>query len=438
MTGVDHPNGERLDSWKAIAAYLGRDVGTVRRWERTRGLPVHRVPGGKGSSVFAYTFEIDAWLHTAPQETPAELSAPGVASPELEVDSAPPRAGTRWRWLAASAAIAALLLLGWRMQRPSASVGEVRVEIAPDGVTARGIDGRQLWQYRLAEDSRHFLSEVSERVQVIGGDDPTVYFTTSNRIRRADNTVEGGELTALTLRGRPRWTFAFDDTLTIGGKPYTSPWAITAFAVDDATRGRRVAVAAHHWTWGPSIVALLDDTGTRLGTYTNHGWVEQLQWLGMDRLAVGGFSQSKDGGLVALVDTSTLDGQSPEPDAKDQCESCGRSLPLRVVVMPRTELNLVTHSRFNRAILERTADGLIARTVEVPPAGQGVADVIYEFTPGLDLVAATFSQRYWEVHDQLFADKKLDHDRDTCPDKDGPPPIHMWSADSGWRLQPVR
>jgi hypothetical protein len=44
MTGVENGNGERLDSWKAIAAYLGRDVGTVRRWERTRGLPVKRVP----------------------------------------------------------------------------------------------------------------------------------------------------------------------------------------------------------------------------------------------------------------------------------------------------------------------------------------------------------------------------------------------------------
>jgi len=438
MTGVDNENGERLDSWKAIATYLGRDVGTVRRWERTRGLPVHRVPGGKGSSVFAYTSEIDAWLHTAPQETPAELSAPAVMAPESDAEPEASRVSTRWRWVVASAAMAALLLLGWRMQRPSASVGDVRVEIAPQGVTARTINGETLWQHRFADQARHFLSEVSERVRLIGGDEPTVYAATSNQIRRADDAVESGELIALTLGGRPRWTFAFDDTLTIGGKPFGAPWAITAFAVDDARSDRRIAVAAHHWVWGPSVIAVLDDAGERLGTFTNHGWIEQLQWVGFDRLAAGGFSQSKNGGLVALVDTSKLDGQSPEPDAGDQCQSCGTNLPLRVAVMPRTEINLATHSRFNRAILERSGDRVIARTVEVPAAGQGVADVIYEFTPALDLVTASFSQRYWEVHDQLFAEKKLDHDRAQCPDRAGPPAIHVWTPEAGWRMQPAR
>jgi Tol biopolymer transport system component len=55
-----HSNG-RLDSWKEIAAYLNRDVRTVIRWE-DKGLPVHRVPGGKRQAVFAYPAEIDGWM----------------------------------------------------------------------------------------------------------------------------------------------------------------------------------------------------------------------------------------------------------------------------------------------------------------------------------------------------------------------------------------
>ena len=43
----DSERGARLDSWKAIAGHLGRDVRTVLRWEKERGLPVHRVPGGR-------------------------------------------------------------------------------------------------------------------------------------------------------------------------------------------------------------------------------------------------------------------------------------------------------------------------------------------------------------------------------------------------------
>lgn len=56
------PESERLDSWKEIAAYLGRDLRTLRRWEEEKGLPIHRVPGGERRAVFAYRAEIDAWL----------------------------------------------------------------------------------------------------------------------------------------------------------------------------------------------------------------------------------------------------------------------------------------------------------------------------------------------------------------------------------------
>ena len=55
---------ERLDSWKAIAAYLNRDVRTVRRWETAEGLPVHRHVHAKKGTVYAYRAEIDAWLAT--------------------------------------------------------------------------------------------------------------------------------------------------------------------------------------------------------------------------------------------------------------------------------------------------------------------------------------------------------------------------------------
>jgi TolB-like protein/Tfp pilus assembly protein PilF len=55
------PN-KRLDSWKAIGAYLKRDERTVRRWEN-EGLPVHRHVHSKKASIYAYTAEIDAWWH---------------------------------------------------------------------------------------------------------------------------------------------------------------------------------------------------------------------------------------------------------------------------------------------------------------------------------------------------------------------------------------
>lgn len=52
----------RIDSWKEIATYLKKDVRTVIRWEKERGLPVHRVPGGRKNAVFAFTASLDSWL----------------------------------------------------------------------------------------------------------------------------------------------------------------------------------------------------------------------------------------------------------------------------------------------------------------------------------------------------------------------------------------
>jgi tetratricopeptide (TPR) repeat protein len=60
----DNPPSVRLDSWKEIAAYLGKVERTVKRWESERALPIHRPPGGRGS-VYAYTWELDQWLQSA-------------------------------------------------------------------------------------------------------------------------------------------------------------------------------------------------------------------------------------------------------------------------------------------------------------------------------------------------------------------------------------
>jgi TolB-like protein/tetratricopeptide (TPR) repeat protein len=53
--------GRRLESWKEIAVYLGRDVTTVRRWEKREGLPVYRLLHIRLGSIYAYTAELDAW-----------------------------------------------------------------------------------------------------------------------------------------------------------------------------------------------------------------------------------------------------------------------------------------------------------------------------------------------------------------------------------------
>jgi tetratricopeptide (TPR) repeat protein len=68
--------GRRLDSWKAIAAYVNRDVTTVRRWERQEGLPVHRHRHAALGSVYAFTGEIDRWQSNRDGRFAPEVAAP--------------------------------------------------------------------------------------------------------------------------------------------------------------------------------------------------------------------------------------------------------------------------------------------------------------------------------------------------------------------------
>src|SRR5277367_4089388 len=56
-------DGDHLDSWKEIAAYLKRQVRTLQRWERAENLPVHRHRHDRLDSVYAYKSELDAWRH---------------------------------------------------------------------------------------------------------------------------------------------------------------------------------------------------------------------------------------------------------------------------------------------------------------------------------------------------------------------------------------
>ena len=51
-----------LRGWKEIAAYLATSERSVKRWERERRLPVHRVEGRARDAVFARGDELDAWL----------------------------------------------------------------------------------------------------------------------------------------------------------------------------------------------------------------------------------------------------------------------------------------------------------------------------------------------------------------------------------------
>lgn len=86
----NRPDSSRLDSWKAIAEYLRRDVRSVQRWERSLGLPIHRISGEKGGAVFAFTAELDVWLKSRAGNGPSDPRAVSGEGAE-EKQTVPPQ-----------------------------------------------------------------------------------------------------------------------------------------------------------------------------------------------------------------------------------------------------------------------------------------------------------------------------------------------------------
>ncbi|MBI3492872.1 MAG: helix-turn-helix domain-containing protein, partial [Acidobacteria bacterium] len=339
---------DRLDSWKAISAYLNRDERTVRRWERERGLPIGRVPGGHGSSVFAYRSELDAWLRSDTVNWPDAADARVERSP-VESPSRPSRSMLAGAGAVALAA-AVVAVTAWREHTTPLPAGDVRLQITPAGVVALDPTGAALWRHPFSPAYITALSEVSEQSHVLAGPHPAAYVTTAHRVRLADGVTESGELLEIGLSdGKPLRAFSFDDHVMFDSTTYDPPWAITAFAVDDSRAPRRLAVASHHFEWSASLLTVLDEQFRRHGTYVQSGWIEAVHWMAPNRLMIGGFNHARDGGMLALLDPEAL-GQAPEaPGSHDYCETCGTSAPLRMVMMPRTEVNCLTRSRFNRA-----------------------------------------------------------------------------------------
>lgn len=101
----------RIEGWKSIAAYLGRDRSTAIRWARERGLPVHALPGGRSRSVYALAHELDAWIsgQEALPPDPAPPDPPPAPSPPAPDPLALPRPAPPQRW---SIVLGALALLG--------------------------------------------------------------------------------------------------------------------------------------------------------------------------------------------------------------------------------------------------------------------------------------------------------------------------------------
>lgn len=412
----------RLDSWKEIARYLGRDIRTVTRWERERRLPVHRIPGGGKGGAWAYPDELDAWLRGDGLAIAAAGPRPASPRRRLVVVGA---------IVAGCAALTVALIVSFRYVSSRQQAIEQVVVEGPE-LRALAPGGRILWSYSPAGVARLEAGSGrwSEIVDLDGDGRAEVLAVLRDRTPPPDR---GGTdtLYCFTSDGRVRWTQTFSEPLRFAAGEFEPPWFSSHLSYEGAGPPRILWAVRHH-TWWPSILFALDSGGHITDRFVSAGWIWSVAVSDDGAFVlVAGITNARMAHFLAVLDPHHVSGATPEPPGSGfECGGCPAGRPLKYFVFPRTDVSRASQFYAVGPGIATYPGGSVVLGV-VQNDDPSPPSVVFEFGPDLELRRAAYDDRYWEWHRRLEREGRLDHAQQACPDRDGPA-IDRWAPDSGW------
>jgi tetratricopeptide (TPR) repeat protein len=168
-------SGRRLNGWKEIGAFFQKNERSVKRWEQ-RGLPVHRLPGGAKTAVFAFTGELEAWLKGSRGAAAAKdaAEAPAGAAPQpiaSQPDVSAPAPVWYRRPVAAAAALGVVAVLAlalgagaFALIRGSGSEATAARHQPTAEAAQLYLSGLYHWNTRTADGLKQSLDEFSRAI----------------------------------------------------------------------------------------------------------------------------------------------------------------------------------------------------------------------------------------------------------------------------------
>jgi len=350
---------ERLASWKAIAAYLGCDERTAQRWEAECGLPVHRTPGRKRGSVFAFRTELDEWLKNG-KNTPSDRavqetnrSAQGRMPLPAVPSSQAPKNGSKIKYLLSLGAIGTLFVVcSIALFRSPQKVAPTKITFTANAIQALDSDGQRLWSYNLPNPIHSLYLNRPE--------------TLTNLVRIGDFRRDGNRevLVALPLKSGPNpsdpsvtqidcfssaghllWSYVPHEKFQFGTYDLRGPWGVFDILVSNESAKPTIWASLVHYEWGNSFVVQLDPTtGKATERFVNTGIIYKLNELrvaGKLFLLAGGFNNEYARGSLAVMDENKPFAVSPQtPGTRHECVSCAHIGPDYYFVFPRSEINM--------------------------------------------------------------------------------------------------
>jgi hypothetical protein len=443
----------RLDGWKAIADYLGRDVRTAQRWRDERGMPVHRVPGGRGGTVFGDRGELDEWLFQTKISTGRSNATPpsngNARADRISTDRAASRRyAPRIAW--SVAATVTMIAVGVALKQVGTAQREApaRLELSGNTFIARAADESPLWSFPLSLKPEPSIDgAVARRITWQG----TVLIHGQNDDGGSDiAAVVNFEKTAsppgLFLHsevywfrsvGTLRWKYTPHDRLGFSGREFAGPWRVMASATLPGTK-TPLWMSFNDAVWWPSFVARFGSDGVPHHVFISAGHIYALARVesadGVQVLAGGVNNEYRSAALAVLGET----GPASSPQTRGSpfaCDNCPAGGPRKYFVLPRSELSAALREPYN-----------YLDAITVPPRNDGPIEVsvrensdpwnlrsVYRFSTELMPESVGLSDRYWEVHRELSKSGKLDHGVDDCPERSDGMVVRVWQPDAGWK-----
>ncbi len=405
---------DRLNSWKEIAAYLGKGVRTVQRWEAQMGLPIRRLGREGGEIIYALKSEIDAWIlkgaHTRdPDPASAATQPPSAAEPDAPTNGiptlapneagmplprpAPPGLVNRSQiWLI-------LILVGLGgiamtlAQRPELSGPGVRAQgsspspgsdLNPVGAAfeghvlrAWGQDGRPIWTARIEAPNDVRL----DTRRPIGVDNPFRRIAVEDLDGDGRNEVlllttlaagSGDSLRVLNADGSQRFTHVPGRPVTYGAKPYQGFNSYGIHVIPNADGPPTLFLIAANVPWFPSVLEEISPNGEIRSEYWSNGHIFSVRpatLRGRALLLVGAYNNERRGGSLAVLDRHRPGGTAPAENPNYRCTNCAEGDPVEFLVFPATDLlNEATSSQGSAVVVDARVTGEAELVVSVRQA----------------------------------------------------------------------
>jgi hypothetical protein len=433
---------EELRSWKQIAEYLGIEVRTAQKWEKERGLPVHRYSGGRGR-VLARPSELEVWKASIV----AEKRAAGSPAPSG-------RAIRRWH-APSIVAIALLSLTGivWFVTRhgpPS------RAKIVEDVLVVYDSSGAVLWRKQFDQppsplayaEKRDVVSpgdlvrvgdiDGDGRVEVLLAEDPDLVAAPAST----------AVLLCLDERGEEKWRLPIDWRVKCAGGREIPP----CFHIRNVVTARlgksakpSILVASVNMREEPGWFAVLSPDGKVRRQYWHSGHLGHAPGLlrlfdmdgdGVQEILLGGINNPRGQATLVILDADSFEGASTEDTPEYQIAGVPLEYGTTRLFFPRSCVNLLSKPFNELEAISPTRDRLGITTRELEWTREALIDYYLRMPDWTTVERAPLSAKFQAEHHRLRAEGSLDHDL-TDREKDSFRAVR-WIQSPGGPLPPAR